>query len=455
VPPATSGPGILFEHPELLYRFTNDIILLLDERLDVIDCNERALEAYGYTREELLRLNLADLRGTDQQITLDDLGERDFHSEGVILESTNFRKDGSTFPVEASIRAVENGTYVLSIIRDISRRKRAETAHHDSEERFERALEKIPDVVVIYDSDLRIRFINAATERVTGRPTSDYIGKLDTEVWPPEVCDVYLPTLQAALASKTSHFIEADLSMPNVGVRHLRITCVPLLDEEGEVREILGITHDTTERKQAEDDVRRHVRQLSRVVEGSILAIGQTVELRDPYTAGHERRTAALATAIGEKLGMRGDELEGLRLAALVHDVGKIAVPTEVLSKPLKLSAIEFAIIKQHPQAGHDILAPIEFGQPIARIVLQHHERLDGSGYPQGLGADAIRPEALILAVADVVEAMSSHRPYRPARGIEAALAEIADNRGTLYAADVADTCCVLCHEEGFVFPDV
>src|SRR5512135_296713 len=183
----------------------------------------------------------------------------------------------------------------------------------------------------------------------------------------------------------------------------------------------------------------------------SISAIAATVEMRDLYTAGHQRRVAQIATAIARLMGLPEAQIEGLYLASVVHDVGKIKVPAEILSKPGKLTALEFSLIKQHAQAGYEILKEVDFPWPIAQFVLQHHERLDGSGYPQGLKGDAILPEARILGVADVIEAMASHRPYRPGLGIDAALSEISNHRGTLYDPEVVDAALVLFREKEFL----
>jgi HD-GYP domain-containing protein (c-di-GMP phosphodiesterase class II) len=185
-----------------------------------------------------------------------------------------------------------------------------------------------------------------------------------------------------------------------------------------------------------------------------LTAISSTVEMRDPYTAGHQRRVADLAAAIARQMGLEEERAHGIRLASTVHDLGKVHVPAEVLSKPGRLSELEFRFIQVHPQAGHDILKAIEFPWPIAQTVLQHHERLDGSGYPQGARGDAIILEARILAVADVVEAMASHRPYRPSLGLEAAFAEISDKRGVLFDPAVVDACLELFREQGYQLPD-
>ena len=196
----------------------------------------------------------------------------------------------------------------------------------------------------------------------------------------------------------------------------------------------------------------QHAEILLRSMEDSVKAIAATVEARDPYTSGHQSRVAHLAVAISKEMGLLDETIKGIRLAASVHDLGKISVPAEILSKPGGLTEVEFMLVKQHVQRGYDILKDIEFPWPLAAYVWQHHERMDGSGYPQGLSGDQILLGSRILAVADVVEAMSSHRPYRPALGIEAALEEIALHRGTLYDKDVVDACIKLFHQRDFNF---
>jgi len=176
-------------------------------------------------------------------------------------------------------------------------------------------------------------------------------------------------------------------------------------------------------------------------------------EMRDPYTAGHERRVGQIAVAIGAELGFDVRRQEGLRVAGYLHDIGKITIPSEILSKPGKLSPAEFQLIKGHSQASYDVLKAVEWPWPVAQVALQHHERMDGSGYPQGLKGEGILVEAQIMAVADVVEAMSSHRPYRPGLGIDNALAEIERGRGTSYDADTADACLRLFREGRYQLP--
>ncbi len=183
------------------------------------------------------------------------------------------------------------------------------------------------------------------------------------------------------------------------------------------------------------------LRKLRKTLGATIDAMAMTVETRDPYTAGHQRRVADLARTIGTEMGLMEEQIDGIRFAGVIHDLGKIAIPAEILSKPTKLSDIEMSLIRTHSQVGHDILKDIEFPWPVAQIVLQHHEKMDGSGYPNGLKGDEILIEARILCVADVVEAMATHRPYRPALGLDLALGEITKNSGTLYDSEVVGTC--------------
>jgi len=207
------------------------------------------------------------------------------------------------------------------------------------------------------------------------------------------------------------------------------------------------------ERRRAEEELRQSYLKLRRALEGTIRTLVSAIEMRDPHTAGHQQGVARLACAIAQEMGLSQEQIEGIRMAALIHDVGKISVPAEILNKPGSLSDLEYGLIQTHPQVGHAILnEAMEFPWPVAQIVLQHHERMDGSGYPQGLSGEEIILEARILAVADVVEAMASHRPYRPPHGLDKALEEISQNRGILYDPEVVDACLRLFKERGFKF---
>jgi putative nucleotidyltransferase with HDIG domain len=207
----------------------------------------------------------------------------------------------------------------------------------------------------------------------------------------------------------------------------------------------IGFTQDITERKQAEE-------RLKKTMNATIDTMSNMIEAKDSYTSGHQHRVCQLAVPLARELGLAEGKVEGIRIASLIHDIGKIGLPTEILSKPTKLTDIEFSLIKGHSQIGYDILKSIDFSYPIAQIVLQHHERINGTGYPNNLKGDKILLEAKIIGIADVVEAMSSYRPYRPALGIDVALEEISKNKGTIYDLEVVDMCLKLFKEKEFKF---
>jgi putative nucleotidyltransferase with HDIG domain len=225
-----------------------------------------------------------------------------------------------------------------------------------------------------------------------------------------------------------------------------------LMDLAGNLVYGIVALHTRTARHRAEIEVKKNLNKLQQTLGAIIQVLEKTVEVRDPYTAGHQRRVADLARSIASEMGFSQDRIDGIRIAGIIHDIGKIYVPAEILSKPRRLTTYEFNLVKTHSQVGYDILKSIEFPWPVANIVLQHHERLNGSGYPNKLMHDNILIEARILGVSDVVEAMASHRPYRPALGLDAALKEIADHKGSLYDSEVVEICTRLFREKMFDF---
>jgi len=305
-------------------------------------------------------------------------------------------------------------------------------------------LDAMVEPVFYLDRDLRVIWSNRAAGDSLGLTFGQLVGSQFGEPW----AGASQPVLPVNDALQTGRPQEREIVSRDGRVWFLRV--YPVRGGDGEVTGLLAALLDVTRRKRAEEELQRSLEKLQSAFEGVVQAMGMAMEMKDLYTSGHQQRVAHLACALAEELGLSEHRVEGLRVAGLLHDLGKISVATEILSKPGKINEYEYALIKGHPQIGCDILRGIEFPWPVAQIILQHHERLDGSGYPGGLLEEDILLEAKILGVADVVEAMSSHRPYRPAIGVAEALEEISRNKGTLYDPEVVETCIRLFTEKDF-----
>ena len=255
-------------------------------------------------------------------------------------------------------------------------------------------------------------------------------------------CDVILMTgfIEDFSYGKAIEQGASDFIQKPVGAKELLLRLRRVLRERAVV----------AERNQAEEQLKTSLDQVNKTLEGLIRTIERTVEIRDPYTAGHQRRVAELACAMARKIGLPENQIFGIRMAGRIHDLGKISIPAEILTKPGGLNDIEFELIKTHSKIGYDILKKIEFPWPVAQIVYQHHEKIDGSGYPQGLTAGQILLEAKIMSIADTLETISSHRPYRPALGLDAALAELTNNKGILYDEELVEVCLEVMTKNGF-----
>jgi len=337
---------------------------------------------------------------------------------------------------------------------DISEHKRAEEALHQTEEKYRGIVENSVEGIFQFSSDWKFLMANTAVARFHGYDTPE---KLMTDISDigeqlyvhPEDRQRYLNLMAEEGLVKG---FEAQLYTKHGRIKWGSMNVRSVKDNRGKILYYEGTIEDITTRKEAEEGLQKSLEKLRKATGGIIQAMALTVETRDPYTAGHQRRVADLARSIAQEMGLPEDQVDGIRMAGIVHDLGKIAVPAEILSKPTQLSDIEFGLIKVHPQISYDILKDIDFSWPVADIVLQHHERINGSGYPLGLSGEAIYLEARILAVADVVEAIASHRPYRPAYGIDVALEEISKNKGQLYHTEVVDACLRLFREKGYKF---
>jgi PAS domain S-box-containing protein/putative nucleotidyltransferase with HDIG domain len=295
-------------------------------------------------------------------------------------------------------------------------------------------------------------YANPRMEEILGYGKGELIGKHSKEVVVPEDWPLVLAAMRELVAHGfTGNFavraMRKDHSMIGLGLQDVQS------DYEG-VPALIGMAQDITERQRAQAEILHYTSLLEHAAEATLQAVAAMVEQRDPYTAGHERRVGALAAAIGQEMGWSEHAVQGLRLCGMVHDIGKIAVPAEILSKPTRLNDIEMALVRMHAQTGFEVLKNVDFPWPVAEVIYQHHERLDGTGYPRRLQGDAILPEARIMMVADVVESMSSHRPYRPSLGLEAALEEIERHSGTWYDAQVVATCLRLFRDKGYTLPN-
>ena len=320
-------------------------------------------------------------------------------------------------------------------------KERITDALQKSEERFRVAINNSPIIVWSQDRDLRYTWIYNPNP---GFNAEEVIGKTDEEMLPKVDADRLTEIKKKVLASGEGSREEVRTTIQGKPFYYQLVT-EPLMDEEGKIAGVTCASIDITE-------LRTYQIRLQKTIDGAIDTIARISEIRDPYTSGHQIRVTQLALGIARELRLPKDKIESIRVASLIHDIGKIGIPSEILTKPGKLNDLEYSLIKNHPQIGYDILKDIEFVYPISRIVLEHHERLNGSGYPGGLKSKDILPEAKIIAVADVVEAMSSYRPYRAALGIEVALEEIIKNKGTLYESQVVDVCVKLFREKGFKF---
>lgn len=332
-------------------------------------------------------------------------------------------------------------------------RKVAEKALRESETKFRALVESSNDWIWELNEDCVYTYASPQVRDLLGYSVEEVIGKTPFELMPPNEMEPDKARFKAVFAEQKHFRLLENVFLHKDGRKvFLETSAAPMSDAQGIFNGYRGIDRDITERKEAEQERLLNTAKLERLLLQTIEAIAATVEARDPYTAGHQRRVAALASSIAREMGLSEDKLHGLYLAASIHDLGKIRIPAEVLSKPGMLLNFEYELVKTHPQTGYDIIKDVQFPWPIAQMVLQHHERLDGTGYPQGLKAEQILLEAKILAVADVVEAMSSYRPYRPGLGLEAALEEVTKQRGVLYDPAVVDSCISLFREKQFTF---
>jgi PAS domain S-box-containing protein len=346
---------------------------------------------------------------------------------------------------------------------DINDLKSSAEAERAAQAKLIAAIDSISDAIFI--SDIEGNFINFNKAFATFHKFKSKQECSKTLKEYPLFLDVFLPdgtlarldqwAVPSALRGETAFDAEFTLKRKDTGESWIgSYNFAPIRNEAGEITGSVVVARDVTEKKRVENELKSYLHRLEVAMEDTMYVLSRAVDMRDPYTSGHQQRVGILAQEIAKKMGMDDKEARNLSLIGLIHDVGKIGVPAEILSKPSKLSQAEMGLVKAHVTIGYDILKNANFIIPVAEIVREHHERMDGSGYPQGLKGEQILMEARIIAVADVVEAMSAHRPYRASLGMDAALAEIEAGRGTKFDPRVVDACLELFRKDGYVFPE-
>jgi PAS domain S-box-containing protein len=372
------------------------------------------------------------------------------------------RTDGEVRWILAKGRHIQNlndePVQMLGIVQDITERKQVEEAQQKSEEQFRLLAENARDTIWTMDMNLQYTYMSPYVKQTLDYTPEEYILMPLNEIMTPASLELCMQVLTEEMEIEKrgkrdplwSRTIEIEHIHRSGKIVPVEIKMTFIRNAAGQATGILGYTRDITERKQADEELQQTLESLRKAVGATIQSMVSAVEMRDPYTAGHQLRVANVARAIAKEMGLPQDKIDGIRMADSIHDIGKLSIPAEILSKPTKLTNVEFSLIKEHSHNGYEMLKNVESPWPLAQIVYQHHERMDGSGYPRNLKGDEILIEARIMAVADVVEAIASHRPYRPSLGIDAALAEIEKNKGTHYDKTVADACLRLFREKDF-----
>ena len=427
--------------------------------------NDSMCRILGYSQEEMIGMN-------NRQLTDKENAKKLFQAFNKVYktgESTKefdwqiIKKDGTKIYIEVSVSLQKNSSGkpigFQGIARDITERKQVEDALRESEELYRLLAEHMTDIVWIMDMNLNVTWLSPSATKARGYSVEEIKAlPLDRQLTPDSLRKAlnWLGKLMSlekkGLLTEPDGIFSRELGFYCKDGHVILLDCTFqfLRDEQGKATGILAEGMDVTARKRVEEELKLTLDSLRKAFGTTIQIMVSAVEARDPYTAGHQLRSADLARSIAMELGLDQERIEGIRLAGSIHDIGKLSIPAEILSKPSKLTNIEFSLVKEHPRSGYEMLKNIESPWPLAEIVYQHHERIDGSGYPRHLKGDNIILEARIMGVADVVEAMASHRPYRAALGIEIALEEIEKNKGILYDIDVADACLRLFRKKGY-----
>ena len=404
-------------------------VILCDNSMPTFDAAS-ALELYKDKRLDLPFIIVSGTIADETAVAAMKAGAHDYIMKGNLARLSS--------AVDRELREAKNR----------QERRNAEIQLRKSEEKYRTLFEDSRDAIYLNNEKGELIDFNLSTLELFGYSREEMLGINTKAVF---VNSAEYDRLQDEIAQKGSvREFKAKLRKKDGTEMDCLITSTVRQARDKSKLGYQGIIRDISELVSSRKQIETTLNDLRKALGGTIEAMALTVETRDPYTAGHQRRVSNLARGIATELGVSKAQIQGVRMAGVIHDIGKISVPGEILSKPGNISQNELGIIKEHPQVGYNILKTVDFPWPIAQIVLQHHERMDGSGYPNGISGEDILLEARILAVADVVEAMASHRPYRAALGINLALNEISKNRGSFYDPKVVDACLRLFNEKGY-----
>jgi len=424
---------------------------------DLIAVNPAMARIFGYASPEEM---VADVTNIGHQLYINSKDRHKFQQllekDGIVegFESQFYRKDRSALWGSLNVRAVKdpagNVLFYEGTLVDITARKTAEEELKKSEEKYRNIFENAQEGIFQITPEGRYLSVNPALARIHGFNSPDEMIHSVTDIAHQLYVD---PSRRAELKRLTEErgFVkdfEIMMRRKDLSLQWVSVNSHAVFDNNGNILYYEGTLQDITSRKLAEEELT----QLKKILDGVINAMSLTVEIREPGIKDHQKRVSKLAGAIAKEMGLTQDTSKNLIIAGLIHDIGKISVPAEILNKPAQLNEMEYGLVKTHSQAGYNIVKESGLPYPVSEVVLQHHERLNGSGYPAGLKGIEILLESRILAVADVVEAIASNRPYRPALGINAALTEIRKNKGILYDAGVVDICLKLFQEKRFTF---
>ncbi|GAB6268286.1 MAG: hypothetical protein STSR0002_10270 [Smithella sp.] len=454
----------LLKQSEAQYRLLadhmKDQVWLMDLNLKMTYISPSVEKLLGYTTEEVVKLPMYKLlTKRSSQKAMEAFSRKMEKASAVpsskILMELEYRcKDSRIIWIEATFSFImdENGIpmSILGEGREITKRKQIEESLQKSEENFRHSLDDSPLGVRISTVEGETIYANKAVLDMYGYDSIEELKKIPIQDrYTPESYTQFLIRKQKRLLGELGPSeYEISIVRKNGEIRHLHVFRKEIFWNGKKQSQV--IYEDISLRRQAEEKITTILGNLRKSIRTTIQVLGTASEARDPYTAGHQKRVADLARMIATEMGLPQDSIEAIRMAGAIHDIGKISIPSEILCKPTKLTDLEYSLVQAHTQYSYEIMKDVESPWPLANIVYQHHERINGSGYPQGLKGEDILIEARILAVADVVEAMASYRPYRPSLGVQSALTEIEDNAGILYDSKVVKTCLKLFRENRF-----